>query len=299
MPTQTTLPVRRIFITNVPQPGEGLPQLGPSTNAPRNLSVLSSRSAGYDREAFRDAPAPAPTVTATLGLVLPAQANLRLSRASTSRLLNIVHKGTYLAVVADGGTHWGVLMVNNTMGWIAKSAIQMIDYRTEVSLPTQNTRRQIPSSSGSAAGMVGSLADGLEARPAAILHEAFTYLGVPYVWAGNTRAGLDCSAFVKSVYAAQGVRLPRTAAEQAHVGQPVGNNDNLEPGDRLYFDMGRKGRVSHCGIIWATACLSTPPPTTGAWTLTRFPNPVIPALWLPSVGKTWKPPLLCAAAPNN
>lgn len=143
-------------------------------------------------------------------------------------------------------------MVNNTMGWINKSALQMIDYHTEVSLPNQNTgRRQLPASnggSGSAASMVGSLTEGLEAHSASILREAFTYLGVPYVWAGNTRAGLDCSAFVKSVYAAHGVRLPRTAAEQARVGRSVGNSDDLLPGDRLYFDMGRKGRVSHCGI---------------------------------------------------
>ncbi len=250
---QTTAPpVRRIFITNVPQPGQ------PNSFAPqplptnRNLTVLSSRSNGYDRDALRQNPNAAPTVSATLGLVLPVEAQLRMGKLSSSRLLNVVHKGMYLAVVADGDTHWGVLMVNNTMGWINKSSLQMIDYHTEVSLPNQNTgRRQLPAfngGSGSAASMVGSLTEGLEARSASILREAFTYLGVPYVWAGNTRAGLDCSAFVKSVYAAHGVRLPRTAAEQARVGRSVGNSDDLLPGDRLYFDMGRKGRVSHCGI---------------------------------------------------
>ena len=141
-------------------------------------------------------------------------------------------------------------MVNNTMGWIAKSALQMIDYQTEVSLPAQKSAagRTFAPPSGSAARMAATLADGLDAHSGAILREAFTYLGVPYVWAGNTRAGLDCSAFVKNVFSSQGVRLPRTAAEQSHIGQAVGNDDELRPGDRLYFDMGRKGRVSHCGI---------------------------------------------------
>ena len=229
-----------------------LPPMGTGGLSPRAMSALASRHADFDRASVQKkttVAASAPSVTATLGLVLPASASLRISQASNSRLLNTVRQGTYLAVVADGGTHWGVLMVNNTMGWVSKSSLQMIDYQTQVSLPAQvPSSRQIPSASGSAAGMVGSLAEGLDARSGAILREAFTYLGVPYLWAGNTRAGLDCSAFVKSVYAAQGVRLPRTAAEQARVGQSVGNNDDLLPGDRLYFDMGRKGRVSHCGI---------------------------------------------------
>ena len=106
--TSTTATPRRIFITNVKQPGDGLPQIGQTNQlSSRALSALASRSTGYDRDALQQKPSQAPTVTATLGLVVPAQANLRLSRANTSRLLNVVHKGTYLAVVADGGTHWG------------------------------------------------------------------------------------------------------------------------------------------------------------------------------------------------
>ena len=253
-PSETTLDLRletgqAPSLPSSTQNGRQLPQMG--SFSARAASALASRRADFDRADFnksvQKAPAASPSVTATLGLVLPASATLRTAQTQKSRLLNTVHRGTYLAVVADGGTHWGVLMVNNTMGFIPKSDIQMIDYQTQVAVPTQipqNSPRQIPS----AAGMVGSLTEGLSARSGAILREAFTYLGVPYVWAGNTRAGLDCSAFVKSVYGAQGVRLPRTAAEQARVGQAVGNDGELIPGDRLYFDMGRKGRVSHCGI---------------------------------------------------
>jgi cell wall-associated NlpC family hydrolase len=67
------------------------------------------------------------------------------------------------------------------------------------------------------------------------------------VWAGNTRAGLDCSGFVKNVFATQGIRLPRHSGDQARVGTAIAGTD-LQAGDRLYFDMKRSGHVSHTGI---------------------------------------------------
>jgi cell wall-associated NlpC family hydrolase len=88
--------------------------------------------------------------------------------------------------------------------------------------------------------------ENLSPREEAILKEAFTYLGVPYVWAGNTRKGLDCSAFVRNVYkSVVGVDLPRHSGDQAQVGAPIVSD--LRPGDRLYFAM-KGDRVSHCGI---------------------------------------------------
>jgi cell wall-associated NlpC family hydrolase len=52
---------------------------------------------------------------------------------------------------------------------------------------------------------------------------------------------------VRAVFSTQGVSLPRVAADQARVGYQV-SWDEMRPGDRLYFDMGNKGRVSHTGI---------------------------------------------------
>ena len=49
-----------------------------------------------------------------------------------------------------------------------------------------------------------------------ILTEAESYLGTPYRYGGMTRRGIDCSAFVLSVFgAAAGMNLPRVAAAQA------------------------------------------------------------------------------------
>lgn len=81
-----------------------------------------------------------------------------------------------------------------------------------------------------------------------ILTEAESYLGTPYKYGGMTRNGIDCSAFVLSVFgAATGVTLPRVAASQAQEGEKVEKSD-LQKGDLVFFSQG-KGRISHVGIV--------------------------------------------------
>ncbi len=81
-----------------------------------------------------------------------------------------------------------------------------------------------------------------------ILTEAETYLGTPYRYGGMTRRGIDCSAFVLSVFGASaGMTLPRVAASQAQEGEKVEKN-NLQKGDLVFFSHG-KGRISHVGIV--------------------------------------------------
>jgi len=80
-----------------------------------------------------------------------------------------------------------------------------------------------------------------------ILAEASTYLGTPYRYGGTTRNGIDCSAFVLSVFgAAAGLSLPRVAASQAQEGESV-DKENLQKGDLISFSHGR--RISHVGIV--------------------------------------------------
>ncbi|CAA7196281.1 C40 family peptidase [Chryseobacterium potabilaquae] len=80
-----------------------------------------------------------------------------------------------------------------------------------------------------------------------ILTEAETYIGTPYRYGGTTRRGIDCSAFVLSVFgAAVGLSLPRVAASQAQEGEKIAKED-LQKGDLIFFSHGR--RISHVGIV--------------------------------------------------
>lgn len=81
-----------------------------------------------------------------------------------------------------------------------------------------------------------------------ILTEAESYLGTPYRYGGTTRRGIDCSAFVLSVFGAvAGMTLPRVAASQAQEGDKI-EKENLQKGDLVFFSHGR-GRISHVGIV--------------------------------------------------
>lgn len=80
-----------------------------------------------------------------------------------------------------------------------------------------------------------------------VLAEAETYLGTPYRFGGMTRNGIDCSAFVLSVFgSALGMQLPRVAASQAMEGENIDRTE-LKKGDLVFFSHGR--RISHVGIV--------------------------------------------------
>jgi len=81
-----------------------------------------------------------------------------------------------------------------------------------------------------------------------ILMEAESYLGTPYRYGGSTRNGIDCSAFVLSVFgAAAGMDLPRVAAQQSNEGDSVERTE-LQKGDLVFFSH-RGSRISHVGIV--------------------------------------------------
>ena len=71
---------------------------------------------------------------------------------------------------------------------------------------------------------------------------AARYLGIPYVWGGESPAGFDCSGLVSYVYAQLGVSLPHYTVSQWNATEPIPVSD-LEPGDLVFFN-----GLSHVGI---------------------------------------------------
>ncbi|MDH2443859.1 C40 family peptidase [Amnibacterium sp. CER49] len=71
-----------------------------------------------------------------------------------------------------------------------------------------------------------------------VLAAAKQYEGVPYVFGGESRSGMDCSGLVQKAFADLGVSVPRTSQEQATVGQKVGSLKDAKPGDLIVLNGG-------------------------------------------------------------
>jgi cell wall-associated NlpC family hydrolase len=77
------------------------------------------------------------------------------------------------------------------------------------------------------------------------------YIGTPYRFGadyGQTRY-FDCSSFVKTVYAKNGITLPRSSRDQAQVGTYVSKR-NLKKGDLVFFRSAgsTSNRITHVAI---------------------------------------------------
>ena len=79
-----------------------------------------------------------------------------------------------------------------------------------------------------------------------IIKNAQKYMGVPYVWGGDTPTGWDCSGYTQYVMRESGITIPRTAAEQYATGIAVNKND-LKVGDMVFFTTYKPG-ASHVGF---------------------------------------------------
>jgi cell wall-associated NlpC family hydrolase len=84
-------------------------------------------------------------------------------------------------------------------------------------------------------------------RSADVVLVAEQWLGVPYVFGGCSRTGVDCSCLVQLVYRAIGISLPRVAADQWHAVSRV-TREELEPGDLVFFANTYMPGISHVGI---------------------------------------------------
>lgn len=70
----------------------------------------------------------------------------------------------------------------------------------------------------------------------AILQQAESYLGVPYVWGGADENGFDCSGLTYRVFNDNGIALPRTVSAIEEMGVEV-DRDSMLPGDEyLIYD---------------------------------------------------------------
>ncbi|OTA16186.1 lipoprotein [Xenorhabdus vietnamensis] len=79
-----------------------------------------------------------------------------------------------------------------------------------------------------------------------ILNQYADWKGVVYRFGGNSKRGIDCSAFVQRTFHDQfGLELPRSTLEQQNLGQTI-SRSKLQVGDLVLFKTGV--RMRHVGI---------------------------------------------------
>lgn len=95
----------------------------------------------------------------------------------------------------------------------------------------------------------------LKQDAASIIRTAHTLMGVPYLWAGTSSKGVDCSGFMRTILFMHDIIIPRDASQQAYVGEHIDiapDFGNLQPGDLIFFGRKatpeRKERVVHVGM---------------------------------------------------
>ncbi len=81
------------------------------------------------------------------------------------------------------------------------------------------------------------------------LYELAKYIRVPYKYGGETKRGIDCSAFTQQVYKnSLNVQLPRTAREQYGIGEKIDDPEDLKFGDLVFFNTSQIYYPGHVGI---------------------------------------------------
>lgn len=102
-------------------------------------------------------------------------------------------------------------------------------------------------------------------EPEERIRTARRFLGLPYLWAGMSSFGFDCSGLMYRTFEANGIMIPRDADTQAQYGQRV-SREELAPGDLVFFSHEEgKGTIHHVGMYMGDGSFIHSPNT---------PNPV-------------------------
>jgi hypothetical protein len=153
------------------------------------------------------------------GVVIASAVNVRYKPDLASSPMGKIARNTLVLIIDDNTSWYKIRLKENLEGWIWRRYVS-------TDLNQINSR-----------GLVRlNLVD-----------YAQNFLNTPYVYGGSSPQGFDCSGFTCYIFSKFGYLLPHRALEQVQIGEPI-PQDELQPGDLLFFITQRSEQINHVGI---------------------------------------------------
>lgn len=207
----------------------------------RTESGATGWAAGWVLD-FRPPGKPEPTkvvdgepVEANVGWVNRPTVNVRSGPSTEAEPLFQAQLGTELVIIGQQADWFKVALDGGKTGWIAKDLVRV---RAE----SNGAGADFPSPTVSV-----SVGESSSSVARAMVREAMSHLGKPYVRGAEGPDAFDCSGFTSYVAAQCGISLPRTTSGQFLKGRPV-SRDDLMPGDIVLFRNTHRAGISHVGL---------------------------------------------------
>ena len=172
--------------------------------------------------------------------------NVREEPSTDCSVSTKVSVGEYLDIVEPEKDGWYKASINGLTGYVAAEYVDVV-YTLPTAIEVVEVQVTRPSSGSSGSKPTYENNDSTVSQTAVdLINTAMQYLGCPYVYGGNSLTkGIDCSGFVKQIFAKYGYSLPRTSREYPGVGTKV-SLSNIKPGDILIYKYG--SRIGHVAI---------------------------------------------------
>lgn len=129
---------------------------------------------------------------------------------------------TRLPLLEEKDGHVRVALPDSPGGWLSADAVKVLKKGEKLPAPTAEQ----------------------------VIETGKRFLGLPYLWAGVTSYGFDCSGFTYTIFRHHGIDLPRDSGPQLREsGFPAVERKDLQAGDLLFFSFVPGGeRIRHVAL---------------------------------------------------
>ncbi len=166
----------------------------------------------------------------SMGTISGSSVNVRSGPSTDNEVLGKLLEGTNVSVIGIEDD-WFKIKFVDLIGYVHPDYLS-VNGLVLTSVATSSTAASTPEADKTLAEK--------------IVDYAYTYLGVPYVYGGESPDGFDCSGFTQYVYSYFGYSLNRTSNDQYENGVYVAIDD-LQLGDLVFFSSNVKP-IGHVGI---------------------------------------------------